>query len=109
MGCVSWTSSRDHELPTLSDLARELGIARSSAHALCSTLGVHLELLIRRGDQTFQLGPPSCDGRTPLPSNPTWRRSWRDGVARGQQLSFRCSKGERSSISPHAIRALAIR
>ncbi|MBZ9887207.1 helix-turn-helix domain-containing protein [Mesorhizobium sp. BR1-1-3] len=43
--------------PTLSDLARELGIARSSAHALCSTLGVHLELLIRRGDQTFQLGP----------------------------------------------------
>ena len=41
---------------TLSDLARELGIARSSAHALCSTL-VQLDLLIRRGDQTFQLGP----------------------------------------------------
>ncbi len=42
--------------PTLSDLARELGIARSSAHALCATL-VQLDLLIRRGDQTFQLGP----------------------------------------------------
>lgn len=42
--------------PTLSDLARELGIARSSAHALCTTL-VQLDLLIRRGDQTFQLGP----------------------------------------------------
>ena len=42
--------------PSLSDVARELGIARSSAHVLCSTL-VQLDLLIRRNDQTFQLGP----------------------------------------------------
>lgn len=48
--------SRSKAYPTLSDLARELGIARSSAHALCTTL-IHLELLIRRSDQTFQLGP----------------------------------------------------
>jgi DNA-binding IclR family transcriptional regulator len=40
----------------LSDLARELAIARSSVHTLCHTL-VQLELLIRRNDQTFQLGP----------------------------------------------------
>lgn len=48
--------SKSKAFPTLSDLARELGIARSSAHALCTTL-VQLELLIRRGDQTYQLGP----------------------------------------------------
>jgi DNA-binding IclR family transcriptional regulator len=48
--------SKSKTFPTLSDLARELGIARSSAHALCTTL-VQLELLIRRSDQTFQLGP----------------------------------------------------
>jgi len=41
---------------SLSDLSRELRIARSSVHALCHTL-VDLELLIRRTDQTFQLGP----------------------------------------------------
>jgi IclR family transcriptional regulator, blcABC operon repressor len=41
---------------SLSDLARELKIARSTAHSLCHTL-VNLELLIRRNDQTFQLGP----------------------------------------------------
>ena len=41
---------------SLSDLSRELNIARSSVHSLCQTL-VNLELLIRRSDQTFQLGP----------------------------------------------------
>jgi DNA-binding IclR family transcriptional regulator len=41
---------------SLSDLARELKIARSTAHSLCHTL-VNLELLIRRNDQTFLLGP----------------------------------------------------
>lgn len=40
----------------LSDLARELGIAKSSVHTLCYTL-LQSELLIRRPDQTFQLGP----------------------------------------------------
>jgi DNA-binding IclR family transcriptional regulator len=40
----------------VSDIARELGIARSTAHTLCNTL-VQLALLIRRSDQTFRLGP----------------------------------------------------
>lgn len=40
----------------LSDLSRELGIAKSSVHTLCRTL-VELNLLIRRPDQTYQLGP----------------------------------------------------
>eukprot|EP01037_Dinobryon_pediforme_P015632 gene15632-15779_t len=42
--------------PSLSEFARELNIAKSSIHTLCNTL-VQLELLIRRPDQTFQLGP----------------------------------------------------
>lgn len=41
---------------SLSDLSRELKIARSSVHMLCHTL-VQLELLLRRNDQTYQLGP----------------------------------------------------
>jgi len=41
---------------SLSDMARELNLARSSVHTLCHTL-VNLELLIRRNDQTFQMGP----------------------------------------------------
>ncbi|MDR3372623.1 MAG: IclR family transcriptional regulator [Ancalomicrobiaceae bacterium] len=41
---------------TVTDIAKELNLAKSSAHVLCSTL-VQLELLIRRPDQTFQLGP----------------------------------------------------
>jgi DNA-binding IclR family transcriptional regulator len=41
---------------SLSELSRELGIAKSSVHMLCNTL-VQLELLIRRPDQTYQLGP----------------------------------------------------
>ena len=40
----------------LSEMARELNIAKSSLHTLCNTL-MQLELLIRRPDQTFQLGP----------------------------------------------------
>lgn len=48
--------ARSKIFPSLSDVSRELGIARSTVHALCQTL-VQLDLLIRRGDQTFQLGP----------------------------------------------------
>ncbi|MCC0013327.1 MAG: IclR family transcriptional regulator [Hoeflea sp.] len=48
--------ARTKNYPGLSDLARELGIAKSSAHTLCRTL-VELDLLIRRPDQTYQLGP----------------------------------------------------
>ncbi len=48
--------ARSKSFPSLSDVSRELGIARSTVHALCQTL-VQLDLLIRRGDQTFQLGP----------------------------------------------------
>ena len=40
----------------LSEMARELNIAKSSLHTLCNTL-MQLELLIRRPDQTFPLGP----------------------------------------------------
>lgn len=39
-----------------SDIGREIGAARSSVHGLCSTL-VELDLLIKRPDQTYQLGP----------------------------------------------------
>ncbi len=48
--------ARARSSPSLTELARELDIAKSSAHLLCNTL-VQLELLIRRPDQTFQLGP----------------------------------------------------
>lgn len=48
--------ARSKTFLNLSDLSRELKIARSSVHTLCHTL-VNLELLIRRSDQTFQLGP----------------------------------------------------
>lgn len=49
-------AARSKTFPTLTEIARELGIAKSSAHTLCNTL-VALELLIRRADQTYQLGP----------------------------------------------------
>jgi DNA-binding IclR family transcriptional regulator len=48
--------ARAKNSPSLTEIARQLCIARSSAHALCSTL-VQLDLLIRRSDQTYQLGP----------------------------------------------------
>lgn len=48
--------ARSRSFPSLSEMSRELGIARSTVHALCQTL-VQLDLLIRRGDQTYQLGP----------------------------------------------------
>lgn len=48
--------ARSQAHPSLSELAHELGLAKSSAHMLCRTL-VELNLLIRRPDQTFQLGP----------------------------------------------------
>ena len=48
--------ARARTYPTLTELSRELGIAKSSVYTLCNTL-VRLELLIRRSDQTFQLGP----------------------------------------------------
>jgi DNA-binding IclR family transcriptional regulator len=41
---------------TASELARQMGIAKSSAHTLCATLS-QLNLLIRRTDQSFHLGP----------------------------------------------------
>lgn len=48
--------ARSRSFLSLSEISRELKIARSSVHTLCHTL-INLELLIRRSDQTFQLGP----------------------------------------------------
>lgn len=48
--------ARAKNYPSLTDIARHLDIAKSSAHTLCNTL-VQLELLIRRPDQSYQLGP----------------------------------------------------
>jgi len=48
--------ARSRSYPTLSELSRELGIAKSSVHTLCNTL-VQLELLLKRADQGYQLGP----------------------------------------------------
>jgi DNA-binding IclR family transcriptional regulator len=48
--------ARKRSHPNLSELSRELGVAKSSVHTLCRTL-VELDLLIRRPDQTYQLGP----------------------------------------------------
>lgn len=42
--------------PSLSQIAKELKLAKSSVHSICSTL-VQLKLLVRRADQTYQLGP----------------------------------------------------
>jgi DNA-binding IclR family transcriptional regulator len=41
---------------TASEIARRLGIAKSSAHSLCTTLS-RLNLLVRRSDQSYYLGP----------------------------------------------------
>lgn len=48
--------SRSKSYPTVSELSRELGLAKSTTHTLCTTL-TELSLLIRRPDQTYQLGP----------------------------------------------------
>ena len=48
--------ARNRSHPTLSELSRELQLAKSTTHTLCQTL-VELNLLIRRSDQTYQLGP----------------------------------------------------
>lgn len=48
--------SRSKNYLSLSEIARELDVAKSTVHTLCNTL-VQLGLLIRRPDQTFQLGP----------------------------------------------------
>ena len=48
--------ARNRNHPTLSELSRELQLAKSTTHTLCQTL-VELNLLIRRSDQTYQLGP----------------------------------------------------
>jgi DNA-binding IclR family transcriptional regulator len=40
----------------VTNLAEQLGVAKSSAHGLCVTL-VSLNLLVRKSDQTYQLGP----------------------------------------------------
>ena len=47
--------ARSPQSLTASEIARELNIAKSSAHSLCATLS-QLNLLIRRSDQSFQLG-----------------------------------------------------
>lgn len=44
------------ERPTLTDIARELALPKSSAHGLCNTLTA-LGLLRRNPDQTFRIGP----------------------------------------------------
>lgn len=41
---------------TLSELARETGLPKSTVHSLCTTM-VQLGMLIRRPDQTYILGP----------------------------------------------------
>lgn len=48
--------TRSKSPPTVSEIARELGMAKSSVSTICNTL-VHLELLAKRPDQGFQLGP----------------------------------------------------
>jgi IclR family transcriptional regulator, blcABC operon repressor len=48
--------SASKRYPTISDIARETGLPKSTVHGLCTTL-MHLGLLIRRADQTFVLGP----------------------------------------------------
>lgn len=48
--------SASKRYPTVSDLARETGLPKSTVHGLCTTL-LHLGLLIRRPDQTYVLGP----------------------------------------------------
>ncbi|MCB1444278.1 MAG: IclR family transcriptional regulator [Rhizobiaceae bacterium] len=42
--------------PTVSELARETALPKSTVHGLCTTL-VQLGLLVRRPDQTYLLGP----------------------------------------------------
>jgi len=41
---------------TISELARETGLPKSTVHSLCMTM-VQLDMLIRRPDQTYILGP----------------------------------------------------
>ena len=48
--------ARSHQSLGVSEIAEQLDMARSSAHGLCTTL-THLNLLTRRPDQTYQLGP----------------------------------------------------
>lgn len=48
--------AKSHEGLTASEVARRLSVAKSSVHGLCSTL-VELNLLVRKSDQTYQLGP----------------------------------------------------
>ncbi len=48
--------ARSRMPPSLSEIAREIGAAKSSVHTLCNTL-VQLDLLVRQADQTFRLGP----------------------------------------------------
>lgn len=48
--------ARSRSTPTLTEIARDLAIAKSSTHTLCNTL-TELELLVRRADRTFRIGP----------------------------------------------------
>ncbi len=48
--------AQTHQPMTASELSRETGMAKSTVHGICQTL-VDLELLVRRRDQTYQIGP----------------------------------------------------
>lgn len=48
--------SKSKQSLNVTKIALQLGIAKSSAHGLCATL-VELNLLVRKSDQTYQLGP----------------------------------------------------
>lgn len=48
--------SREGRSSSVSDIAKELDLPKSTTHTLCSTL-LELELLIRKPDQTYRLGP----------------------------------------------------
>ena len=48
--------SKSRKSLNITNIAQLLGVAKSSAHGLCTTL-VELNLLVRKSDQTYQLGP----------------------------------------------------
>ena len=44
------------ETPTVSELARQLDLPKSTVHGLCATM-VNLGILVRRADNSFRIGP----------------------------------------------------
>ncbi len=48
--------SKSKQSLNVTEIAAELGVAKSSVHGLCATL-VELHLLVRKSDQTYYLGP----------------------------------------------------